>query len=78
VDDKRGVLAQITRILADHDVSLEQVLQQPYNGGKQSEIILITHHASRRNIFEVRKQFEELTSISEVKSLYRVEGGEEK
>ncbi|GED13334.1 homoserine dehydrogenase [Aneurinibacillus migulanus] len=78
VDDKRGVLAQITRILAEHDVSLEQVLQQPYNGGTQSEIILITHHASRKNIFAVREQFAELESIFEVKSLYRVEGGEEK
>jgi homoserine dehydrogenase len=78
VDDKRGVLAQITRILADHDVSLEQVLQQPYNDGKQSEIILITHHASRKNIEAVRGQFKELESVFEVKSLYRVEGGEEK
>ncbi|MED0709431.1 homoserine dehydrogenase [Aneurinibacillus aneurinilyticus] len=78
VDDKRGVLAQITRILAEHDVSLEQVLQQPYNGGTQSEIILITHHASRKNLFAVREQFAELESIFEVKSLYRVEGGEEK
>lgn len=78
VDDKRGVLAQITRILADHDVSLEQVIQQPYNDGKQSEIILVTHEASRKNIFDVRKQFEATYSVYEVKSLYRVEGGEEK
>jgi len=78
VADKRGVLAQITRILAEHDVSLEQVMQQPYDDGKQAEIIMITHHASKKNIMGVRKAFEELESVYEVKSLYRVEGGEQK
>lgn len=78
VADKRGVLAQITRILADHDVSLEHVMQQPYNDGKQAEIIMVTHHASKRNILGVRDEFAALDSVYEVKSLYRVEGGEQK
>jgi homoserine dehydrogenase len=77
VADKRGVLAQITRILSEHDVSLEQVLQQPYNGGAQAEIIIVTHKASRKNIYAVRREFEGQDSVLEVKSLYRVEGGEE-
>ncbi|WP_047155258.1 homoserine dehydrogenase [Aneurinibacillus tyrosinisolvens] len=78
VDDKSGVLAQITSILAEHDVSLEQVLQQPYNEGGQAEIILVTHHASRKNIYSVRDLFEALDSVIEIKSLYRVEGLERK
>lgn len=78
VADKRGVLAQITRILAEHDVSLEHVMQQPYNDGKQAEIIMVTHHASKGNIMDVRNAFEALDSVYEVKSLYRVEGGEQK
>lgn len=77
VADKRGVLAQITRILAEHDVSLEHVMQQPYNDGKQAEIIMVTHHASKGNIMDVRNAFEALDSVYEVKSLYRVEGGEQ-
>ncbi|HBI04680.1 MAG TPA: homoserine dehydrogenase [Paenibacillaceae bacterium] len=78
VADKRGVLAQITRILAEHDVSLEHVMQQPYNDGKQAEVIMVTHHASKGNIMDVRNAFEALDSVYEVKSLYRVEGGEQK
>lgn len=78
VTDKRGVLAQITRILAEHDVSLEHVMQQPYNDGKQAEVIMVTHHASKGNIMDVRNAFEVLDSVYEVKSLYRVEGGEQK
>ncbi|WCK53629.1 homoserine dehydrogenase [Aneurinibacillus sp. Ricciae_BoGa-3] len=77
VADKRGVLAQITRILSEHDVSLEQVLQQPYNGGAQAEIIIVTHKATRKDIYAVRREFEGQDSVLEVKSLYRVEGGEE-
>lgn len=77
VDDKRGVLAQITRILAEHDVSLEQVIQQPYRGGREAEIIMVTHQATRRNIVNVEKELDKLDSVLQVKSLYRVEGGEE-
>ncbi|MBO8172563.1 MAG: homoserine dehydrogenase [Bacillaceae bacterium] len=76
VRDERGVLAKITQILADQDVSLEQVLQQPYNSGKKAEIILVTHEASRKNMDTVVKQFAELDVITEIKSIYRVEGGE--
>lgn len=77
VRDERGVLAQITQILADHDISLEQVLQQPYNSGKQAEIIMVTHQASKKNMDEVIKQFTALDAITEIKSHYRVEGGEQ-
>lgn len=76
VEDKRGVFAQITQILADYDVSLEQVLQQPYNSGKQAEIIIVTHHATKKNMDGVMTQLAELDFIVEVKSCYRVEGGE--
>ncbi len=77
VKDERGVLAQITQILADHDISLEQVLQQPYNSGKQAEIIMVTHQASKKNMDEVIKRFTALDAITEIKSHYRVEGGEQ-
>ncbi|MFM1652379.1 homoserine dehydrogenase [Brevibacillus sp. B_LB10_24] len=75
VADERGVLAQITKILADADISLEQVLQQPYNGGKQAEIIMVTHVAAKSSLDQVIGTFSDLSVIKEVKSCYRVEGG---
>jgi homoserine dehydrogenase len=75
VADERGVLAQITKILADADISLEQVLQQPYNGGKQAEIIMVTHVAAKSSLDQVIGTFSDLSVITEVKSCYRVEGG---
>jgi homoserine dehydrogenase len=77
VADKRGVLAQITQLLADKNISLEQVLQQPYNNGEQAEIIMVTHLASKGDMDEVLQCMEEMEIVSEVKSCYRVEGGEQ-
>lgn len=77
VTDKRGVLAQITHLLADHNISLVQVLQQPYNGGAQAEIILVTHQAAKRDMDTILEILGNLDIIVEVKSCYRVEGEEE-
>lgn len=76
VADKRGVLAQITQLLADRNISLEQVIQQPYNNGGQAEIIMITHQSSKNDMDGVLKQMEQMEIITEVKSCYRVEGGD--
>lgn len=76
VADKRGVLAQITQLLADKDISLDQVLQQPYNSGKQSEITMVTHTAAKKNMDEVLMIMNDMEIVDEVKSCYRVEGGE--
>ena len=49
VDDKPGVLADITRILADREISIDAMIQkEPPEGEKQTDIILLTHLSSRR------------------------------
>lgn len=75
VEDKSGVLSQITKIMADHDVSLEQIIQQPYKGSSKAELIIVTHKSSKKSINSILKQLEGLYFIKEVKSCYRVEGG---
>ncbi len=76
VADKRGVLAQITQLLADKDISLDQVLQQPYDNSGKAEIIMVTHEAAKRNMDSVLATLADMDVIAEVKSCYRVEGGE--
>ncbi|MEK4340052.1 homoserine dehydrogenase [Brevibacillus borstelensis] len=76
VADKRGVLAQITQLLAEKNISLEQVVQQPYNNGQQAEIILVTHSAAKGDMDAVLTYMEEMDIVHEIKSCYRVEGGE--
>lgn len=78
VADKRGVLAQITQLLADKNISLEQVIQQPYNNDKEAEIIMITHLSSKSDMDGVLAYMEQMEIVTKVKSCYRVEGGEQK
>ncbi len=50
VADQTGVLARITTILSDHDISIDAVLQRPGStdaasaaGGKPTDLIILTH-----------------------------------
>jgi homoserine dehydrogenase len=74
VDDKAGVLAQITQVFAEFDVSLESVLQHPNPVNPKAEIIIITHHASKSNVQLVLERFQSLSVVEEIRSVYRVEG----
>ncbi|MFD0694093.1 homoserine dehydrogenase [Paenibacillus sp. GCM10027628] len=74
VEDKAGVLAQITQIFAQHEVSLESVFQHPNANNPKAEIIIITHDANQASMKNVLRQFESMDVIHSIKSLYRVEG----
>ncbi|KMZ41778.1 MULTISPECIES: homoserine dehydrogenase [Bacillales] len=76
VADKRGVLAQITQLLADKNISLEQVIQQPFNNGREAEIIMVTHLSSKSDMDAVLAYMEQMDIVSTVQSCYRVEGGD--
>ncbi|WP_139990967.1 MULTISPECIES: homoserine dehydrogenase [Paenibacillus] len=74
VADRAGVLARITQVFADFEVSLESVLQQPTPSNPEAEIIVITHDANKAAIQKVLATFESLEVVHKVKSVYRVEG----
>lgn len=74
--DECGVLAQITRLMSDYNISLEQVLQQPRTNQKEAEIVLVTHHVSKQDLDQVLARLKEMDVIRTVKSCYRVEDGE--
>jgi homoserine dehydrogenase len=74
VEDKAGVLAQITQVFAEHEVSLASVLQHPNAANPSAEIIIITHDANQASMKRVLKQFEAMDVVQVIKSVYRVEG----
>lgn len=74
VEDKAGVLAQITQVFAEYDVSLESVVQSPNEQHADVEIMIVTHDASQANMNKVLLHFESLDVIRRIKSVYRVEG----
>jgi homoserine dehydrogenase len=50
VDDKPGVLAEITRILADSEISIEALIQkEAAEGESRTDIIMLTHRTVERN-----------------------------
>ncbi|WP_243297124.1 homoserine dehydrogenase [Bacillus litorisediminis] len=77
VEDKSGVLAQLTTKMADENVSLEQVIQHPTKDGKNTaELIMITHLSSKKSISHILNELKQLEFVNEIKSVYRVEGSE--
>ncbi|SEU17561.1 homoserine dehydrogenase [Paenibacillus sp. NFR01] len=74
VDDKAGVLAKITQVFAEYEVSLDSVVQQANPHNPDAEIIIVTHNASKASMTKVLNHLEELPVIHRIKSHYRVEG----
>jgi homoserine dehydrogenase len=51
VEDKPGVLADITRILADEQISIDAVIQkEPGEGEDQTDLIMLTHQTREKRI----------------------------
>ena len=51
VKDQPGVLADITRILADHNISIDAMVQkEPGEGQEQVDIIMLTHLAVEKRV----------------------------
>jgi len=63
--DKPGVLADITRILADQSISIDAMLQkEPAEGEAETDVVILTHVALERDINDAIVRIEALDSIS--------------
>jgi homoserine dehydrogenase len=63
--DRPGVLADITRILADQSISIEAMVQkEPSEGEEQVDIIMLTHLTLEKNINDAIGRIESLPVIS--------------
>jgi homoserine dehydrogenase len=64
VADKPGVLADVTRILADSSISIDAMLQkEPSEGETQTDIIMLTHQTQERNIEAAIAKIEGLSTV---------------
>lgn len=68
VADLPGVLADVTRILADSSISIDAMLQkEPAEGETRADIIMLTHQTQEKNIVAAIQKIEALsTVVSEV------------
>ena len=62
--DRPGVLADITRILADRDISIDAMIQkEPSEGEDQTDIILLTHQSIERQVTDAIVKIEALATV---------------
>ncbi|TXI95574.1 MAG: homoserine dehydrogenase [Burkholderiaceae bacterium] len=65
VEDKPGVLADVTKILAGFAISIDAMLQkEPGEGESKTDIIMLTHQTQEKNIDAAIAQIEALASVS--------------
>ncbi|MEW5889644.1 MAG: homoserine dehydrogenase [Pseudomonadota bacterium] len=65
VEDKPGVLADITRILADHAISIDAMIQkEPGEGEEQVDIIMLTHLTREKDVDAATARIEALPVVS--------------
>jgi homoserine dehydrogenase len=64
VADQPGVLADVTRILADSTISIDAMLQkEPAEGETQTDIIMLTHQTQEKNIEAAIAKIEALATV---------------
>jgi homoserine dehydrogenase len=64
VADKAGVLARITGILAEHDISIDAVLQrESAEGEKQTDLIILTHDTVEGRMQAALAQMQALPTV---------------
>ncbi len=64
VADQAGVLADVTRIMADFAISIDAMLQkEPAVNENQTDIIMLTHQTQEKNVLAAIAKIEQLSSV---------------
>ena len=64
VADQAGVLADVTRIMADLSISIDAMLQkEPAEGEVQTDIIMLTHQTQEKNVLAAMQKIEQLDAV---------------
>src|SRR4051812_10269869 len=72
--DRPGVLADITRILADSKISIDAMVQkEPGEGEKRVDIVMLTHRALEKNVDRAMRKIEKLPTVLDSVTRIRLE-----
>jgi homoserine dehydrogenase len=64
VADQPGVLAELTRILADGSISIDAMMQkEPAEGETHTDIIMLTHQTQEKNVEAAIAKMEALSTV---------------
>jgi len=74
IADRPGVLAQIAKILGDHQISISSVIQKVTDSMTQTaEIVIMTHPAKESAMRQALDEVVHLAAVSEISNFVRVE-----
>ena len=74
VADRPGVLAQISKVLGDHLISIASVIQKETDDATQTaELVIMTHPAREKAMRHALDELAHLTVVKEVSNFIRVE-----
>ena len=72
VDDKPGVLSQVTALFAQHNISIETVLQR-VTDNREANLLFATHIATEKAISDVIKELESLDFVKATPAMIRID-----
>ena len=72
VDDRPGVIAEVSQVLSDHALSVEKIVQKDADGSR-AHIFILTHAAPRRLVKDVAQALADLSCMNEAPAVYTVE-----
>jgi homoserine dehydrogenase len=74
VADRPGVLAQVSKVLGDHQISISSVIQKAVDiKAKAAEIVIMTHPAKEAAMQQALAELEHLPVVKEISNFIRVE-----
>jgi homoserine dehydrogenase len=74
VTDQPGVLAQVSKALGDHLISISSVIQKAVDAAaKTAEIVIMTHPAKEAEMQQALGELKRLASVKEIGNFIRVE-----
>lgn len=72
--DQPGVLAQVSKVLGDHSISISSVIQKAVDAkANTAEIVIMTHPAKEAEMQRALKELEQLKAVNEISNFIRVE-----
>jgi homoserine dehydrogenase len=76
VDDQAGMLKELTNIFAQYGISFDQFIQRSTEEEGERELMMVTHQVSEEDFEKAKQDLEGLSSVRQIDSIYRVEGGD--
>jgi len=73
VQDKPGVIASVTSILADHQISLEAMQQKEHDTGEVVPVMMLTHETTEGNLQAAMSRITALTAVEDEVLILRKE-----